>query len=111
MASSSTDTAQVAASTEAAATSATRSLRQLSLEHDPSTPDVISEDDTPIASTSTSPPPPPTTNDDTVLITGDDESARKPFERTDDGKITGAPTRLGGRILTEDRDPWTHNAW
>ena len=25
--------------------------------------------------------------------------------------IAGAPSRNGGRKLTEDRDPWTHNAW
>ncbi|GAA5848574.1 hypothetical protein JCM8547_004557 [Rhodosporidiobolus lusitaniae] len=25
--------------------------------------------------------------------------------------IPGAPSRNGGRFLTEDRDPWTHNAW
>lgn len=25
--------------------------------------------------------------------------------------ISGAPSRNGGRKLTEDRDPWTHNAW
>ncbi|GAA5830321.1 hypothetical protein JCM11251_001306 [Rhodosporidiobolus azoricus] len=25
--------------------------------------------------------------------------------------IQGAPSRNGGRFLTEDRDPWTHNAW
>ncbi|GAA6012420.1 hypothetical protein JCM11491_004327 [Sporobolomyces phaffii] len=25
--------------------------------------------------------------------------------------IAGAPSRNGGRLLTEDRDPWTHNAW
>ncbi|GAA5859290.1 hypothetical protein JCM1840_003836 [Sporobolomyces johnsonii] len=25
--------------------------------------------------------------------------------------IPGAPSRNGGRLLTEDRDPWTHNAW
>lgn len=25
--------------------------------------------------------------------------------------IFGASTRLGGRILYEGRDPWTHNAW
>lgn len=26
-------------------------------------------------------------------------------------RIAGAPSRNGGRLLTEDRDPWTHNAW
>lgn len=25
--------------------------------------------------------------------------------------IRGAPSRNGGRLLTADRDPWTHNAW
>ncbi|GAA5849143.1 hypothetical protein JCM3766R1_006361 [Sporobolomyces carnicolor] len=25
--------------------------------------------------------------------------------------IAGAPSRNGGRKLTDDRDPWTHNAW
>ncbi|CAD6563739.1 MAG: hypothetical protein CYPHOPRED_000053 [Cyphobasidiales sp. Tagirdzhanova-0007] len=27
------------------------------------------------------------------------------------GFVFGAATRLGGRTLTEGRDPWTHNAW
>jgi tRNAThr (cytosine32-N3)-methyltransferase len=25
--------------------------------------------------------------------------------------IAGAPSRNGGRLLEEGRDPWTHNAW
>lgn len=103
-----------AADTEAAATSATQSFRQLSLEHDPSTPDVISEDDAaaaPVASTSATTISPPDANINAVEVDGQNTSTRKPFERTDDGKITGAPTRLGGRILHEGRDPWTHNAW
>ncbi|BGP37942.1 hypothetical protein JCM10449v2_001869 [Rhodotorula kratochvilovae] len=28
-----------------------------------------------------------------------------------DDLIAGAPSRNGGRLLTDDRDPWTHNAW
>ena len=28
-----------------------------------------------------------------------------------DELIEGAPSRNGGRLLTDDRDPWTHNAW
>jgi hypothetical protein len=33
--------------------------------------------------------------------------------RAEEGEelIPGAPSRNGGRFLTEDRDPWTHNAW
>lgn len=29
----------------------------------------------------------------------------------DEELIRGAPSRNGGRLLTADRDPWTHNAW
>ncbi|KAM0792501.1 hypothetical protein ACM66B_005173 [Microbotryomycetes sp. NB124-2] len=29
----------------------------------------------------------------------------------DDDLIKGAPSKNGGRLLTEDQDPWTHNAW
>ena len=28
-----------------------------------------------------------------------------------DELIKGAPSRNGGRLLTAERDPWTHNAW
>ncbi|KAK4053104.1 hypothetical protein OIV83_001839 [Microbotryomycetes sp. JL201] len=31
-------------------------------------------------------------------------------ERQDD-LIKGAPSKNGGRLLTDDQDPWTHNAW
>ncbi|BGP37897.1 hypothetical protein JCM10449v2_001823 [Rhodotorula kratochvilovae] len=28
-----------------------------------------------------------------------------------DDLIAGAPSRNGGRLLTDDSDPWTHDAW
>ncbi|KAK4058684.1 hypothetical protein OIO90_000128 [Microbotryomycetes sp. JL221] len=42
-----------------------------------------------------------TTHDDNI---DDDHSALH-------GLIEGAPSKNGGRLLTDDRDPWTHNAW
>lgn len=104
-------TSASAAATDAAAVKATQSLRQLSLEHDPATPDVASEDDTPVASGSTSPPQSASVSAPQDGTVEDNATSRAPFERTDDGIVFGASTRLGGRILHEGRDPWTHNAW
>jgi len=59
------------------------SLKEMSLEHDPATPELQEE--------SLEPTPAGTANDD--------------------GFIFGAATRLGGRLLTKETDPWTHNAW
>ena len=69
-------------------------LAELRLEHDPGTPDVTQA----------------------VTPDGSDASAAGADSTTnvsayDDGFIFGAATRLGGRILTDGRDPWTHNAW
>lgn len=29
----------------------------------------------------------------------------------EEGTVPGAPSRNGGRFLTDDSDPWAHNAW
>jgi hypothetical protein len=104
--------------TDAATAAALSSLRQMSLEHDPATPDIASpasedEANAPVASTSVSPPIICSTDDATTDNDAVEQEGRRiqAFEKVDDGFIFGASTRLGGRILHEGRDPWTHNAW
>lgn len=67
------------------------SLAELKLEHDPATPEI---------------------DDDDVQETSESDVVRASTSGTTaDGFIFGAATRLGGRVLYEGRDPWTHNAW
>lgn len=80
-----TDTGRRDVSPDVKADSVSDELRNLKLQHDSATPDQISR---------TSSPPTPSTS-----------------QQDPDAFIFGAATRLGGRVLGPDGDPWTHNAW
>lgn len=82
-------------------------LSELKLEHEatsttPEVQDLLSQEN--VASGFGSGAASPSAASASTPAEGSSATAEKPF-------IFGAATRLGGRILTPDRDPWTHNAW
>ncbi|KAI5479333.1 hypothetical protein MNV49_003852 [Pseudohyphozyma bogoriensis] len=62
----------------------------------------------PVASSSSSPAPPPAPPAPRIKR---DAPQLLADVITADDLISGPPTKLGGRVLTDDRDPWSHNAW